>query len=180
MSTYGFSEGDAKRIGRTVRLMETFPDKLKNVGPDAGRAVPGVRLLLAQHSGDPWPTLQTAVVTVYSGNPCEYPSCTDRPFSAYFTMVAVNHYTEYYDAVNEEVRPRWISLGHNGFGWTPVDSQNTDVSCLNEAGGVDFRIFPNWDDARQQFLGHDDAGCIRWYNVFSCATAAESPGDEYS
>lgn len=176
MSTYGFSEGDAKRIGRTVRLVEKFPDKVNLSGPDAGGAAPGVRLLLAEHDGSPWGTLEAAVVTVYNGNPCEYPTCTDQPFSGYFTMEAVNHYMRFYPALGEEIRPRWISLGHNGFAWTPVDSLDKRPSqpeCINEIGGVDFRVFPGWNGEVQQFLGHDQSGCIRWYNVFSCATAAE-------
>jgi hypothetical protein len=174
VATYGFSEGDAKRIGRTVRLVERYPDKPAVGGPEPSNAVPGVRLLLAKHSGEPWATLEEAVVTVYNGNLCEYPTCTDLPFSGYFTMMAVNHYTKYYPAVGDEVRERWITLGHNGFGWTPVDSQDvgTGGNCINELGGVDFRAFAGYRNDLIQILGHDIDSCVRWYDVFTCATAA--------
>lgn len=170
MATYGFSDGDAKRIGRTVRLVERFPEKVSLGMPGDQGAAPGVRLIVARHSGQAWATQTEAVVTAYSGDPCVAGACNDaREFGSAFTMIAVNQYIEFSTETNQE---RWVSLGHNGYAWTPVDSQSVDPSCLQEVGGVDFRRFSNWAADRQQLLGHDDSGCIRWYDVFTCATAA--------
>ena len=62
MATYGFSEGDAKRIGKVVRLVERFPDKVSLGALGAEGAAPGVRLLIAKHDRAAWATGETATV----------------------------------------------------------------------------------------------------------------------
>lgn len=163
MAVYGFPEGDAKRIGRVVRLVERDPTKIRLGGPEAEGAAPGVRLLLAKHAGSSWPVQQTAVVTVYNG---DVPSSV----ASAVTMVAYNHYiafSQYTHCTN-----RWVALGHNGFAWHPVDAQSDCGTCISLIGGVDFRVFPGYEHTNVQMLGHDGGGCVRWYDIKTCATAA--------
>ncbi len=162
MATYGFNENDAKRIGRAVRHVERGAQRIELGGPNADGAAPGVRLLIAKHEGSSWPTASTAVVTIYNGEPGSAVSA--------MTMVAYNQYISFSSGTH--CTARWVALGHNGFAWHPVDSQSDCGNCDYEVGGVDFRVFPGYASTAVQILGHDSGGCVRWYDVFTCATAA--------
>lgn len=161
MATYGFSEGDAKRIGKVVRLVERGPDKVRLGGPVNNGPSVGVRLLFGQHNGSSWATGSTAVVTVYNGDPGEVASA--------ITVVAYNHYIQFSSDTN--CTNRWVALGNNGFGWVPVDSHSACGTCVSEAGGIDFRSLPNYNRSAEQVLGHDTNGCIKWLDTTTCATA---------
>lgn len=163
MATYGFNENDAKRIGRAVRHVERGAQRIELGGPNADGAAPGVRLLIAKHEGSGWPTGSTAIVTIYNGD------VPDSVESA-MTMVAYNQYIAF--SSDENCTARWVALGHNGFAWHPVDSQSDCGSCIKELGGLDFRVLPSYASTAVQILGHDGSGCVKWYDVFTCATAA--------
>lgn len=162
MAAYGFNENDAKRIGRAVRHVERGAQRIELGGPNADGAAPGVRLLIAKHEGSSWPTGSTAVVTIYNG---ELGSAVSA-----LTMVAYNQYISFSSDTN--CTARWVALGHNGFAWHPVDSQSDCGSCIKELGGLDFRVLPSYASTAVQILGHDGSGCVKWYDVFTCATAA--------
>ena len=162
MATYGFNENDAKRIGRAVRQVERGSHRIELGGPMADGAAPGVRLLIAKHEGASWPVNSTAVVTIYNGPPGSAVSA--------MTMVAYNQYISF--STDSTCTARWVALGHNGFAWHPVDSQSDCGSCVREIGGVDFRVFPGYARTAVQLLGHDGSGCIKWYDIFTCSTAA--------
>lgn len=163
MTAYGFNERDAKRIGQAVKAVERGPDQVRLGGPNADGAAPGVRLLIAKHEGVGWPTGSTAVVTLYNGD------VPDGVASA-MTMVAYNHYIKF--STDNNCTTRWVALGHNGFAWHPVDAQGDCGGCISLIGGVDFRVFPNYAHTNVQVLGHDSGGCVRWYDIFTCSTAA--------
>lgn len=162
MATYGFNENDAKRIGRAVRHVERGAQRIELGGPNADGAAPGVRLLIAKHEGSSWSTGSTAVVTIYNG---ELGSAVSA-----LTMVAYNQYISF--SADTNCTARWVALGHNGFAWHPVDSQSDCGSCIKELGGLDFRVLPSYASTAVQILGHDGSGCVKWYDVFTCATAA--------
>jgi hypothetical protein len=164
MATYGFNEGDAKRIGNTVRHVEKYPHKITLATPGAEGAAPGVRLLIAKHEGTAWATATTAVVTLYNGS---VPSSV----ASAMTMVAYNHYIKFSESTN--CTARWVALGHNGFAWHPVDAQSDCGTCVSLIGGVDFRVFPGYEHTNEQLLGHDAGGCIKWFDTITCATASE-------
>lgn len=162
MAAYGFSEGDAKRIGQAVRRVERGPEQVRLGGPIAEGAAPGVRLLIARHEGEGWPTGSTAVVTLHNGLP--------GSVSSAMTMVAYNHYIKFSSDTN--CTARWVALGHNGFAWHPVDAQADCGTCVSLVGGLDFRVFPGYQHTNVQMLGHSGDGCIKWYDVTTCFTAA--------
>lgn len=163
MTAFGFNENDAKRIGKVVRMVERNPDKPSLGGPDYGGRSPGVRLLIAKHEGTSWPIESTAVVTLYNGDPGSVgPSVT---------MAAYNHYIQF--SSGTQCTSRWVALGHNGFAWHPVDAQGDCGSCISLIGGVDFRVFSGYTHTATQMLGHDGSGCVKWFNITTCATASE-------
>lgn len=161
MATYGFNENDAKRIGRAVRHVERGAQRIELGGPNADGAAPGVRLLIAKHEGSGWPTGSTAVVTIYNGEPGSAVSA--------MTMVAYNQYISF--SADDNCTSRWVALGHNGFAWHPVDSQSDCGTCNYEIGGIDFRVFPGYERTAVQMLGHDGGGCVKWFDITTCATA---------
>jgi hypothetical protein len=163
VTAFGFNENDAKRIGKVVRLAERNPSKPDLGQPDYGGRSPGVRLLIAKHSGSSWASGSTAVVTVYNGPPGGVASAV--------TVVAYNHYVQFGSDTN--CTNRWVALGHNGFGWIAIDSQSDCGTCVSAVGGVDFRVFPGYSRTTEQVLGHDTSGCIKWFDTTTCATAAE-------
>jgi len=160
---YGFNAADARRIAEVVRASEHKRIGGIGLGADEnGGSKPGVRLLIGKHEGVSWPTGSTAVVTIYSGDAGSVASVA--------TMVAYNQYISFSE--DSSCTARWVALGHNGFAWHPVDSQSDCGSCLKELGGVDFRVLTGYQSTAEQILGHDSGGCVRWYDVFTCATAA--------
>jgi hypothetical protein len=162
VTAYGFNENDAKRIGRAVRAVERDPTKVRLGGPSPDGAAPGVRLLIAKHDGQSWATDATAVVTIYNGDPGDIGSAV--------TAVAYNQYIRF--GTQPVCSSRWVALGHNGFNWIPVDSQDACDNCDSEIGGIDFSVFTGFQKTAVQILGHDSGGCIRWYDIFTCATAS--------
>ncbi len=162
MPAYGFNASDARRIGELVRAAEHGRIGPVSLGVDShDSSKPGVRLLIGKHEGTSWPTGSTAIVTIYNGDVGEVVSAA--------TMVAYNQYIAF--SADSNCTSRWVALGHNGFAWHPVDSQS-DCSCTYEVGGVDFRAISGYARTAVQILGHDGGGCVKWYDVFTCATAA--------
>jgi hypothetical protein len=86
------------------------------------------------------------------------------------TVVAYNQFIAFASGT-AGCTSRWVALGHNGFGWVPVDSRSDCGTCMTEAGGVDFRFFAGYSRTTEQVLGHDAGGCIKWFNTTTCATA---------
>jgi hypothetical protein len=172
VAAYGFNEGDARRIGRAVRVVEKLPPKITLGTPGAEGAAPGVRLLLAKHESTAgWDKETTAVVTVYNGD----------PIGSAVTVIARNQFLTFPTAA--ECTQRWVALGHNGWGWYAVAQEPVCTStCTVEYGGVDFAAVPGYDSSKIQILGHtaggtatDSTQCvtIQWLDITTCATAAE-------
>lgn len=163
MPAYAFNAADARRIAEIVRAAEHGRIGKGELGTDTFEsAKPGVRLLIAKHEGGEWASDTTAVVTIYNG---------DEGFVASAaTVVAYNQYIKF--SSDPVCTTRWVALGHNGFNWIPVDSQDDCENCESEIGGIDFAVFPGFAKTNIQILGHDAVGCIKWYDIFTCATAA--------
>lgn len=168
MATYGFNADDARRIGKVVRDAEHGRiDKIRLGGDQYASPNPGARLLIAKHEGAEWKAGETAVVTIYNGDVDDEP----KVFTSAGTLIAYNQYIHFSD--DPVCTVRWVALGHNGFAWHPIDSQDDCPDCISEVGGIEFAIFPGFEKTQAQILGHDASGCVRWYDIFSCATAPE-------
>lgn len=157
---FGFSSEDAKRIGAVVRRVEGMPAKRELNGPNEHGPNPGVRLLLAKHeSSTGWPAGSTAVVTIHAGD----------TIASVETMVARNQFVQF--STNTACTQRWVALGHNGFGWYVVNQQPAcESTCSPDVAGVDFSLVPGYQATATQVLGHE-AGCIKWLDTTTCATA---------
>lgn len=176
MSTYGFSAGDAKRIGRAVRLSERDEPRHELVGTRESEVSRGVRLLIGQHaSSTGWATGSTAIVTIYNGD----------PVASVITVVAKNQFLKF--STNTSCTQRWVAIGHNGWGWQAVSQERVCTNtCTMEVSGIDFSSLPGFDGTKIQLLGHNngqtaatgtDPYCsavasLRWFDITTCSTAA--------
>ena len=176
MPSYGFSEGDAKRIGRAVRVVERLGPQFENGGPDTPEVSRGVRLLIGQlESSAGWAKNSTAIIKVHNGD----------PIASAMTVVARNQFLTF--STNTACTTRWVALGHNGWGWYAVAQEPTcTATCTMEFAGIDFSVLPNFNASKIQLLGHNqaqtatagtDAYCsnvasLRWYDITTCSTAA--------
>ena len=173
---YGFSEGDAKRIGKAVRLVERIGPLSERSGQQESGLSRGVRLLIGKHEGSAgWAVGSSAVVTVHNGS----------PIASAMTVVAHNQFLTF--SSNTNCTSRWVALGHNGWGWYAVAQEPTcTATCSMEFAGINFAALPNFDGGKIQLLGHNkgqtatagtDAYCsnvasLRWYDITTCSTAA--------
>lgn len=167
---YGFSQTDAKRVGRSVRLVERLGALSETSGPEQNEVSRGVRLLIGKHeSTGGWAKETTAVVTVYNGD----------PIASAVTVVARNQFLTF--STTTACTQRWVALGHNGWGWYAVAQEKAcTATCSMEFSGVDFAALPGFDRTKIQLLGHnsgttasDSTDCvsIRWYDITTCSTS---------
>lgn len=117
MATFGFSEGDAKRIGRIVRQVERGPDKIRLGGADDGAHVQGVRLMLGTHGSAAWSKQSTKTITIYGGTP----GTNGIPTASAYTVVANNIFATL--AANTANTARWVAVSCNGFGWYVIAAE---------------------------------------------------------
>lgn len=176
MTAFGFSERDARRIGRAVRVVERMDSVTDTSGPATPEVSRGVRLLLAKHeSTSGWAKGTTAMVTVYNG----------QTLASALTVVAVNQFVTF--PTNTACTSQWVALGHNGWNWYVLNQNQTcTATCSMTYGGIDFSALPNFDSGKIQLLGHNqaqtatagtDAYCsnvasLRWFDITTCSTAA--------
>lgn len=111
MSTFGFSERDAKRIGHAVRRVERGPEQVRLGGPNAHNASPGVRIMLGTHTSAAWSKNSTKVITIYGGEPSE----NGIPPNSAYTVSANNIFASI--TANSAVTSRWVAVSCNGWGW---------------------------------------------------------------
>jgi hypothetical protein len=120
VSTYGFNERDAKRIGKMVRQSERMPPKVKLGGPQRGGANPGVRIMLGTIGTAAWDKQTSKIVTVYAGEP----GTNGLPTASAGTVVCFNIMASVPSA-STAYTSQWVQMSNNGFGWYAIG-----VECL--------------------------------------------------
>jgi hypothetical protein len=113
VSTYGFNERDAKRVGKAVRQSERMPPKVKLGGPQRGGANPGVRIMLGTVHTNAWNKRSTALVTIYAGDP----GGNGLPTASAGTVVCWNIMADI-GSVTTAVSTAtsvWVQMSYNGF-----------------------------------------------------------------
>ena len=114
MSTFGFSEGDAKRIGRVVKLVERGTEKIALGGPGDKKATPGVRMMVGKAGTSSWSKGVTATVTIHAGAPGAEVTAGTVVAHNYFANINASTSTSY---------SRWVGLSNNGFGWLLIAAE---------------------------------------------------------
>jgi hypothetical protein len=116
VSTYGFNERDAKRIGKMVRQSERMPPKIKLGGPQRGGANPGVRIMLGTIGTAAWDKQTSKIVTVYAGEP----NTAGIPTNNAGTVVAWNIMADMSSVATSVATSQWVIMSNNGFGWYAI------------------------------------------------------------
>jgi hypothetical protein len=110
---YGFDQNGAKRIGETVRLVESRRVGTRSAGPaQVGRGSTGVRCMLGTMGTAAWSKTTAATVTLYSGEPGSEASVN--------TLTAYNYFADIGTSSNTA---RWVSVSNNGFGWLLIAAE---------------------------------------------------------
>ena len=64
----------------------------------------------------------------------------------------------------------WVVIGQAADGkWYVVES-GIGGSCRKTIGGEDITKWTGWDGTKEQLLGHDANGCLKWFDVEQCST----------
>ena len=113
MATYGFSEEDARRIGKSVRLTERYVGKGPLSGPSSDRGAAGVRIMIGQVGTAAWSKASSAVITLYAGPPS---TATSRPTANVGTQVAHNIFADIPTSA-------YVAVSNNGFGWYVIAAE---------------------------------------------------------
>ena len=151
MATYGFSEEDAKRIGKSVRLTERYVGKGPLSGPSTERGGIGVRLTVAK-AGTAFTYDSTATVTMFRG---DFGSVVSA-----ITMVGWNQFVPM--VTHTAVTNPYVAFGHNGNGWIAVAAErHTHCSFLGDKYTPYITNYTT-TTAYAQALSHDSSGCLKW------------------
>jgi len=158
-----FTRGAAERIAAVVRKVEGgdrdgIPLKFRKVddGP------PGSPLKLATFTAD-WQTGEYQVVTFWN--------VTSTPNTAN----VINLTTPSIGFSGGDSTARFVIYGKVKYTTDPaVVEIEQGGSCL-VIGGVDLGSLSGFDESKVQMLGHEAGGagaaCLKWFDVFTCATA---------
>ncbi len=151
MATYGFSEEDAKRIGKSVRLTERYVGKDSLSGPSSDRGGIGVRLTIAK-AGTAFSYDSTATVTMFRG---DFGSVASA-----ITMVGWNQFVPM--VTHTAVTNPYVAFGHNGNGWIAVAAErHTHCSFLGDKYTPYITNYTT-TTSYAQALAHDSSGCLKW------------------
>lgn len=118
MAVYGFSEDDAKRIGKAVRLTERHVGKDGLSGAESERGGIGVRVMLGTHNSAAWAKNSQKTVTVHGGYPT---TANSRPSVSAYTVAAHNIFVDIGERT--AVTSRWVAVSCNGFGWYVIAAE---------------------------------------------------------
>lgn len=111
MPTYGFREGDARRIARAVRRVERNDGPIRLGGPRDVGPGPGVRIMLGTHGSAAWDKQSQETITIYTG----FPGTNAVPTASAYTVVANNVFADIPSQTANTAR--WVAVSNNGWGW---------------------------------------------------------------
>ena len=113
MPVYGFDQNSAKRIGETVRLVESRRVGTRSAGPaQVGRGSTGVRCMLGTMGTAAWSKGSAQTITLYSGEPGSEASVQ--------TLTAYNYVS---DIPSNTTSGRYVAVSNNGYGWVVIQSE---------------------------------------------------------
>jgi hypothetical protein len=123
---YGFDQNGAKRIGETVRLVESRRVGTRSAGgPKTGRAAVGVRCMLGTMGTAAWSKGSAQTITLYSGEPGSEASVQ--------TLTAYNYVS---DIPSNTTSGRYVAVSNNGYGWVVIQSEQEGGGAVSTTVGT--------------------------------------------
>lgn len=117
MAAYGFSDNDAKRIGKAVRVVERFGALSETSGPSSPEVSRGVRIMLGTFGTASWSKGSSKTITVMAGPP----GSGGKPTNNAGTVVAYNVFATL--NASTATTSRWCAVSNNGFGWYLISAE---------------------------------------------------------
>jgi hypothetical protein len=162
MAHVRFSEGDARRIAAATRAYERGnrdmpPVRFRDPGGDGGDPI-----RIGKVSAD-WTVGTCATVTLWEGDAISGTSCEPTQTSPTETTADVRN-------LSRDVKANsWVAIGKAADGnWYLIEAGSPDGSCRQTIGGQDITKWPGWDGTKIQLLGHDENGCLKWFDSEDC------------
>ncbi len=161
-----FTRGAAERIARAVRIVETgerdgAPLTFKRpFEAGGGGGAPPIRI---GKTPCDWAVGQCVTITLWGGEG----TCTPTQTSPTATIENVRNLS------HDVAQDSWVAIGKAADGqWYLVEagSPEDSESCRQTIGGEDFTKWSGWNGSAVQLLGHDENGCLKWYDVNACET----------
>jgi hypothetical protein len=160
MANVRFSEGDARRIAAATRAYERgnrdmAPVRFRDPGGDGGDPI-----LIGKTPCD-WAVGQCVTITLWGGAG----TCTPTQTSPTATVENVRNLS------HDVAQDSWVAIGKAADGqWYLVEAGSPDdsESCRQTIGGEDFTKWSGWNGSAVQLLGHDENGCLKWFNSDDC------------
>lgn len=66
----------------------------------------------------------------------------------------------------------WVEIGKGADGRWYLIEAGIEGSCRKTIGGEDITKWPGWNASIVQILGHDENGCLKWFDTESCAPSS--------
>lgn len=153
------TEDVARRMGAATLAYERGnrdmpPVYFRTAGDDGGAAIRVGKVASA------WTIGTCATVTIWNRTGS---NCSPTASSPTETVEAVANLSHDVPANS------WVVIGQGTDGkWYLVDS-GIEGSCRQTIGGEDITKWTGWNGSANQLLGHDENGCLKWFDVEVCA-----------
>jgi hypothetical protein len=122
----------------------------------------GAPILIGKTPCD-WAVGQCVTITLWGGEG----TCTPTQTSPTATIENVRNLS------HDVAQDSWVAIGKAADGqWYLVEAGSPDdsESCRQTIGGEDFTKWSGWNGSAVQLLGHDENGCLKWFDVDACET----------
>jgi hypothetical protein len=120
-----------------------------------------------------WAFGTCATVTLWEGEASSGASCEPTQTSPTATITGVRNQSR--DVKAES----WVAIALATDGrWYLVETGDPDGSetCRQTIGGQDITKWAGWDGTKVQLLGHDENGCLKWFDTDDCQETSPGAG----
>jgi hypothetical protein len=139
--------------------LSRIPTRFEDDGGGGGGAPP---IRIGKTPCD-WAVGQCVTITLWGGAG----TCTPTQTSPAATVENVRNLS------HDVAQDSWVAIGKAADGqWYLVEAGSPDdsESCRQTIGGEDFTKWSGWNGSAVQLLGHDENGCLKWFDVNACET----------
>lgn len=159
----GFTRDAAGRIARAVREHEAGPG-VRPPGWWPYRGDDGGAVRVGKVT-EKWPKGTCKTIKVWEqGDQCKPEETQPTEEIEDVVNLLFDMDVDQWVLVVEAANGKWYVVAAGG--------DDNDDSCRKTIGGEDFTSWPGWDEYAKQVLGHDEYGCLTWFDTTDCSTSS--------